>query len=237
MKRNVSFVTVVIILLIVEIYCHEKSHPDLFWTNNLRIISLIIMAIWYFVQQKNDTSHIKNAFFVSTLLPIFVSLTSYNVIEKYAIIINIFINISILSIWIYCFRKKGAIIKLQDSNRTLTKLIPAYFILPIFFYYFVLHDSLSMVYALCVLLYILVFSYTGILSAFLPINEEKKLCIIIGIALLVIINFMNAYHTFLQKIVLGYPIIRIITIIARMMIIFGMIDSDREKEDKRFVQL
>jgi hypothetical protein len=236
MKRNVSFITVIVLILIAEIYCFEVGHKDSFWTNNFRVLSLIAMSVWYFIQQKGVSSQITKAFFLSILLPIIVSISTFLIVEKYAIIINICVNIAMLSLWIYCFRQLGASISSRDSNKTLTKLIPAYFILPLFFYIFALYQSLTANYALIVLLYISILSYTGILSAFLPINEEKKIWIIVGIATLVFVNGMNAYHTFLQKIAFAYPIIRVITVVAKIMIIYGMIDVKHKNANKLYLE-
>jgi hypothetical protein len=233
MKRNVSFITVIFFMLIAEIYCHEFGKIDSFWTNNYRILSLMAMAAWYYIRQREISSCVNRAFLWSLLLPIIVSLSTYLIIEKHAIIINLCVNMVVLCLMIYCFRAMGASISSRDSNHTLSKLIPAYFVLPLFFYFLALYQSLTVVYAIIVFIYIVILSYTGILSAFLPINEEKKLWLIIGMAVLVFMNGMNAYHTFLQKLAYAYPIIRTMMVVSKLMIIYGMMDYNKQFEKYR----
>ncbi len=223
MKRNISFIIVIFIVLICEICFHEYNHQDSFWTNNFRILSWIIMGFWYYDNQKENFNRIQTVFLISMLLPIIVSLSSYLIPERQAIIINIYTNIGILMLWIYAFKRLGAIITLNDSNRTLTKVTPAFFIFPLLFYYFSLYQALTGVYVFIVLIYIVLFSYTGVLAAFLPFNEEKRLWITFGIMLLVFVNIINGYHTFLQKLSWAYPVLRTVTVISRCMMIYGMI--------------
>ncbi len=213
----------IFIVLIGEISFHEYRQQDSLWTNNFRILSWIMMALWYYETQKRNFNRIQKAFLISILLPIIVSISSYVIPEKQAIIINISTNIAILMLWIYAFKHSGASISLNDSNQTLTKLTPAFFILPLLFYYFSLYQSLPTLYAIFVLIYILIFSYTGVLSAFVPISEEKRLWIILGIMLIAMANIMNGYHTFLQKLPWAYPVIRTMTVVSRCMMIYGMI--------------
>lgn len=230
MKKNFYFVFAIFIVLIGEIKFHENNQHESFWTNNLRILSWIMMGWWYFETQKKDFNRIQKAFLISILLPIIVSLSSYLIPEKQAIIINICVNMGVLILWIYVFKYFGASISLKDSNQTLTKLTPAFFILPLLFYFLSLYQSLPALYAILVLIYILIFSYTGVLAAFLPINEEKRLWITFGIMLLVLVNIMNGYHTFLQKLPWAYPVFRTITVIAKCMMIYGMILSTEERQ-------
>ncbi|AFK01856.1 hypothetical protein Emtol_0703 [Emticicia oligotrophica DSM 17448] len=224
MKVNLFYLGLTLIALLVECLVHDLIEPVAasFWSNNLRIISSLILAAWYYQMQKSSFYTPEKWMLVSILLPIVISLTMYLMLEKYAIIINITVNLTMLGILIYCFKKLGAKINFKDSNDTFNKIFPAFFIFPFVFYFFVLYNALSGIYAIIVFIYVLIFSYTGILSVFLPINENKRLFIIIGITLLVVANIMNAYHTFLEKVPWGYPVIRTITVISRGMIIYGM---------------
>jgi hypothetical protein len=223
MKRNFVFIITIFIVLIGEICFHEYSHQDTLWTNNCRIFSLLLMGFWYFNIQKENFNQIQKAFLLSILLPIIVSLSSYLIPEKGAIIINIFINMGMLMLWIYAFKHLGASITLKDSNQTLQKLIPAFFVLPLLYYYFSLYQSLTFIYAILVLVYILIFSYTALLAAFLPFKGDKKFWLIFGIILLAMVNILNGYHTFLQNIAWAYPVSRTFTVASKCMMIYGMI--------------
>ncbi|WP_435354470.1 hypothetical protein [Emticicia sp. SJ17W-69] len=223
MKINIGFIIIVFLVLIGEIGLHELNHQDSLWTNNCRIISLILMGTWYYINQKGNFNRIQKAFLISILLPIIVSLSSYLIPEKEAIIINIFINMGILMLWIYAFKHLGASITLKDNNQTLQKLIPAFFVLPLLYYYFSLYQALPRIYAIIVLVYILIFSYTAVLSAFLPLKEDKKFWLIFGVILLVIVNILNGFHTFLQNLVWAYPVSRTLTVASKCMMIYGMI--------------
>ena len=231
LKHNLLYLILIFLILVGECFAHELENKEMaaLWSNNLRILSCLTMGASYFQMQKHDFACVQKLFLISILLPIIISLSSYLIPERHAIVINIGVNIVILGLWIRIFKLLGASIIFKDQNNTFSKLIPAFFILPLLFYYFSLYQSLTIIFAILVLIYILVFSYTGLLAAFLPINEEKVLWIIFGIILLVLVNMMNGYHTFMQKISNAYPIIRTMTVISRCMIIYGMIGYVEEK--------
>lgn len=235
LKTNVFYLVVIFLLLISECYNNKFADKELavFWNNNLRILSWLAMGIWYYQILKGNFTRVQKLFLVSILLPIIVSFSTYLLPERQAISINIGVNIAVLCLWIYVFKFLGAAIILRDQSQTFSKLVPAFFILPLLFYFFSLYKSLSTFYAILVLIYILVFSYTGILAAFLPFNEERRLWITFGIMLLVLVNIMNGYHTFLQKITNVYPIIRTMTVISRCMMIYGMIGFDLERSIRK----
>lgn len=223
MNVNIRFIIIVFIVLIGEIGLYEFNHHDTLWINNCRIFSLLLMGFWYYSKQKKNFSHIQKAFLISILLPITVSLSSYFIPEKVAIIINIFINMGILMLWIYAFKHLGASITLKDADQTLQKLIPAFFVLPLLYYIFCLYQSLPTVYAVIVLVYILIFSYAGVLAAFLPFKGDKKFWLIFGVILIAMVNMLNGYHTFLQNLSWAYPISRTLTVASKCMMIYGMI--------------
>jgi hypothetical protein len=224
MKKNVVFMIAIILVLCCEIATYIVKYQDSFWLSNLRILSVMVLGVWYYENQKKGFYNTQKAFLLSLLLPALVSLSTFYIAEKPAILINISLNMFVLGLWCYCFKSMGATIIAKDSNQTLSKLTPAYFIIPILFYFFVLFPSLPPIYAIIVLLYIILFSYTGVLAAFLPINDEKKIWISVAIVLLVLANIINAYHTFLEKINYAYLLIRPITLIAKCMLVYGMID-------------
>lgn len=232
MKTNFLFIGTILLVLIGESFAHDyldKYQAEL-WSNNLRIISCLLMGMWFYQLQKCTFKLQQKLFLLSILLPIIVSLTSYLIAEPLAIIINICINITIFLIWIYYFNAMGAKISLKDADNNFQKIIPAFLILPICFYFLSLYQSLIGIYVLIVFIYIMIFSYTGILAVFLPVTEERRLYIVLGISLLAIANIMNAYHTFLEKLFWVYPVIRTITVASKCMLIYGIVDCKVKKE-------
>ena len=123
----------------------------------------------------------------------------------------------------------GARVSLRDADNNFQKIIPAFLFFPISFYFFSLYESLSGIYSISVFIYVLVFSYTGILAVFIPVSDERRLYVILGISLLVMANIMNAYHTFLQKLFWAYPVIRTITVASKCMFIYGIGDCETKK--------
>lgn len=238
LKTNLFYLVVILLILISECFSNEYADKEIaaLWTNNFRISSWLAMGIWYYQIQKENFTLVKKIFLVSILLPIIVSFSTYLLPERQAISINIVVSIIILCLWIYVFKLLGALIVLRDQNQTFSKLVPAFFILPLLFYFFSLYQSLSTFFAVLVLIYILVFSYTGVLAAFLPFNEEKRLWITFGIMIFVLVNIMSGYNIFLQKIPNSYPILRTMTVISRCMMIYGMIyyDLEQSKRKKQF---
>lgn len=231
MKANFWFLSIILIVLIGECFAHDyvdKNQAEL-WSNNLRIISWILMGMWFYRLQKCNFKLQQKLFLLSILLPIIISLTSFLLPEGLAIIINICINTIVFLIWIYYFHAMGAKITLRDAENNFQKIIPAFLFFPLCFYFLSLYQSLTGIYIIIVFIYVIVFSYTGILAVFLPINDERRLYIILGISLLVMANIMNAYHTFLEKLFWTYPVIRTITVASKCMLIYGIVDCGAKK--------
>lgn len=226
MKINFLFLSIILIVLIGECFAHDQIDKEQaeFWSNNLRIISWILMGMWFYWLQRCKFGFLQKLFLISILLPIIVSLTSYLLPERQAILINIGINTVSFSIWIYYFHQMGARVSLRDADNNFQKIIPAFLFFPLCFYFLSLYQSISGIYAVIVFIYVIVFSYTGILAVFLPVGDERRLYVILGISLLVVANIMNAYHTFLEKLFWVYPVIRTITVSSKCMLIYGIVD-------------
>lgn len=226
MKINFLYISAILIVLVGECFAHDyidKNQAEL-WSNNLRIVSWTLMGLWFYQLQKCNFILQQKLFLLSIILPIIVSLTSFLLPEHLAIIINIGINIIVFLIWIYYFHAMGAKISLRDSDNNFQKIIPAFLFFPLCFYFLSLYQSLTGIYVVIVFIYVVVFSYTGILAVFLPVAEERRLYIVLGISLLAIANIMNAYHTFLEKLFWVYPVIRTITVSSKCMLIYGIVD-------------
>lgn len=232
MKANFLFLSIILIVLIGECFAHDyldKNQAEL-WSNNLRIISWTLMGVWFYQLQKCTFKLQQKLFLFSILLPIVVSLTSFLLPESLAIIINLCINTVIFLVWIYYFHAIGAKISLRDADNSFQKVVPAFLIFPLCFYFLSLYQSLTGIYVVIVFIYVVVFSYTGILAVFLPVTEERRLYIVLGISLLALANIMNAYHTFLEKLFWVYPVVRAITVASKCMLIYGIVDCGVKKK-------
>jgi hypothetical protein len=231
MKTNFLFLSIILIVLIGECFAHnyvDKNQADL-WSNYLRITSWTLMGIWFYQLQRSNFKLQQKFFLLSILFPIIVSLASFLLPEHLAIIINLCINTIVFLIWIYYFHAMGAKISLRDTDNNFKKIVPAFLIFPLCFYFLGLYQSLIGIYALIVFIYVIIFSYTGILAVFLPVVEDRRLYIVVGISLLAVANIMNAYHTFLEKLFWVYPVIRTITVISKCMLIYGIVDCGIKK--------
>lgn len=231
MKTNFLFLSIILIVLIGECFTHDyvDKNEAALWSNYLRIISWTLMGIWFYQLQKCTFKRPQKLFLLSILLPIIVSLTSFLLPERLAIIINLCINSIIFLIWIYYFHAMGAKIVLRDADNNFQRVVPAFLVFPLCFYFLSLYQSLIGIYALIVFIYVIIFSYTGILAVFLPVDEERRQYIILGILLLAVANIMNAYHTFLEKLFWVYPVIRTITVASKCMLIYGIVDCGVKK--------
>lgn len=226
------YISIILIVLLGECFAHESidERQAALWSNNLRIVSWILLGMWFYKLQSCEFGFLQKLFLLSIFLPIIVSLTSYLLPERLAILINLGVNTIIFIIWIYYFYKMGAKVSLRDSDNNFQKIIPAFLFFPISFYFFSLYESLTGIYSVVVFIYVIVFSYTGILAVFLPVGDERRLYVILGLSLLVIANIMNAYHTFLEKLFWAYPVIRTITVASKCMFIYGIAGCGVEKK-------
>ena len=223
-KMNKKFTLVILLLLIIELVFFQLKIPNLdFWLNIFRILSWLLFGTWYYLNQKPLNTRIKKLFFVSLLYAILISLFTYLLPERIAISINISIYVITLATWCYIFKLMGAKVLFKDNEYTFLRILPAYYILPLFFYILVLHNAVPKQYTLFILSYLFIFSYTGTLATFLPIKENNRLLISWSITLIILTNMINSYYTFLEKLPWAYLVNRTVTVISRCMLVYGMI--------------
>ena len=220
---NKKFIFAIISLLIIEftfrnIFIQQRD----IWIAIPRVLSSIMLAGWYYLSVKPFPSPIHKLFLTSLLLPITITLT-FAIYPKYGDFMNIFIHTCVLAIWAYIFTQMGARIKLLDKKLNFLRLLPIYYILPIFFYTFSIHPSIPNNYVIFLLTHTLVYSTTGILAIFLPIREESRAWISWSIALMVFANMLYSYDIFMEEIAWANIISRIIIVASRCMIVYGMI--------------
>ena len=193
----------------------------------------VIMGIWYYQVKKKDFTQTRKLFLISNLLPIFVALSSYFIIEQRAMLINILINLGVFVLLIVVLKQMGARISLKESKNTFKKVLPIFYVFPFFYFFFSLYPKLSNIYSTIIFCYLAVISYVGILSSFLPKND-RTIYITSGIILWIFSNLMESYYIFLLKFPDSYPIIRTIAVTSRCVMFYGMINYP-EKSHLSFV--
>ena len=229
MKKNIAYITLILLLLICEIfaYMEEQVLYHAFWVNFIRILSWITFGIWYFHAEKERFKRIQKIFLISNLLPIFATLSFYFFTLNEGLNLSYSINIVIFLLWIYVFRLMGARIVFKKEDDFFKKSIPIFFIFPIAYYFLTLHPILTSSYGIFNLIFILTISYACLLSIFLPINQDIKLFITFGIVLFISISLLFSNYLFIEKKMLSYVISRIVVVVTRCMIIYGMINYNK----------
>lgn len=223
-KKNFVFIVSVFIVLVFECYTNQfKKEDAALWSSIFRILTWVVMGIWYYQAQKKDFYQTQKVFLISNLLPIFVALSSYFIVEQKAMLFNISINLVVFVLWIVVFNRMGARISFKESTSAFKKVLPISFVLPFFYFFFSLYPKLSNIYSTIIFCYLVVISYAGILSGFLPKND-KTIYITLGIILWIFSNLMESHYIFLLKFPDSYPIIRTIAVTSRCIMIYGMIN-------------
>ena len=222
-KNNFIFIVCVFVALVLECYAYKfKKEDAALWSSIFRIMTWVVMGIWYYQQQKKHFTQTQKLFLLSNLLPIFVALSSYFIVEQKAMLINILINLVVFVLWIVVFKRMGTRISLKESKNTFKKVLPIVFIFSFFYFFFSLYPKLSNIYSTLIFCYLVVISYAGILSGFL-LRNDKTTYITLGIILWIFSNLMESHYIFLLKSPDSYPIIRVIAVISRCFMIYGMI--------------
>lgn len=226
LKKNLAYISLIILLLLCEIvaYIEEQELYNSFWVNFIRILSWITLGVWYFQEEKKRFNRIQKIFLISNLLSILTTLSFYFFTLNEGLSLSYCINIFIFILWLYVFRLMGARIVFKKEDDFLKKSVPGFFILPIAYFFLTLYPILTPSYIILNLIFILTISYACLLSIFLPINSDKKLWITLGIILFISNSLLFSNYLFIEKNVLNFVIYRIVTVVSRCMMIYGMIN-------------
>jgi hypothetical protein len=221
---NTRYLTATLLLLLSEFFLLELPQKEsVFWIAIARIIAAIILTVWYYQHRKPLPTLIDRLFISTLILPILISLC---VIFFPAIIkdFNLITHACILCLWAGIFRLMGSKIKYQGALYKFLRIFPIYGLVPILFYAFTLHTALPTSDKILLLCYAIIYIYTSTLASFLPMDESNRFWIRWGVVLMAFANFLVFYSIFIEQLPwLGF-IPRTIVIVARCILILGMID-------------
>lgn len=221
---NTRYLTATLLLLISEFFLLDLSDKEsVFWIAIIRILTAIILSVWYYKHRKPLPTLIDKLFILTLILPIFISLCVIlfpSIIKDF----NLITHAIILSVWAVIFRLMGAKIFFKVSPYKVMKVVPIYALIPILFYIFSLHAALPTKDKILLVSYSVIYLYTNTLAYFLPINESSKFWISWGVILMAFANFLVFYGIFIEQLPwLGF-IPRTVVVVARCILIFSMID-------------
>lgn len=232
MKKNIKYISTIFLLLLCEIfaYSEEKQLFHAFWVSFFKILSAMIFVIWYFQAEKKRIELIQKLFLLSNLLAILVSLLYYFFTLQEGLDLIFCLNIVVFFLWIYVFKLIGAKIVFKKDDDLLKKLTPIFFVFPIVYYFLTLYPVLTTTHAILKLIFTLTISYACLLSLFLPINASKKLSITLGIILFIFISLLYSNYLFIEDKMWSYVISRIILVTSKCMMVYGMINYNKEQK-------
>ncbi|WP_130022970.1 hypothetical protein [Emticicia agri] len=221
---NTRYITATLLLLILEFFLLDLPEKEsVFWIAIARIIAAIILTVWYYQHRKPLPTLIDKLFILTLILPIPISLC---VIFFPALIkdFNLIIHACILCLWAGIFKLMGSKIKYQGALYKFLRVFPIYAIVPLLFYIFTLHTALPVLDKILLLCYAFIYIYTSTLASFLPISESDRFWISWSVVLMAFANFLVFYSIFIEQLPwLGF-IPRTIVIVARCILILGMVD-------------
>ncbi len=231
MKKNITYISIIFLLLLCEslAFIEEKQLFDAFWVNFFKILSAVLFVIWYYQEEKKQFNLIQKIFLISNLFAIIITPIYYFYTLKEGMDLIYCLNILVFLLWIYVFRLMGAKISYKLSDDFFKKLIPLFFVFPIVYYFLTLYPVLTTSFAILKLVFTLTISYACLLSTFLPINYEKKLWITLSLILFIYISLLYSNYLFIENKFWSYIFSRIILVISKCMMFYGMIDYNRKR--------
>lgn len=233
MKKNITYLSIIFLLLLCESYAfaEEKQLYNAFWVSFFKISSAVIFVIWYYQKEKKQFNRIQKIFLCSNLLAILITLIYYFFTLKDGMGLIYSLNIFVFCLWIHVFRLMGARISFKINDDFFKKLIPLFFIFPIVYYFLTLYPVLTTSFAILKLIFTLIISYTCLLSIFLPINYEKRLWLTLSLILFIYISLLYSNYLFIENKFWSYVISRIILVISKCMMFYGMIDYNKKQNE------
>ncbi|WP_337042495.1 hypothetical protein [Emticicia sp. 17c] len=221
---NIRYLLLTAFLLISEFFfIGLPPQQSEFWIAFIRIIAALVLSLWYYQHRKPLSTNIDKLFITTLILPVLISV---GVMISPALIknINLIIHAFILCLWACIFKLMGAKIKFQGAFYKFIRIIPVYALFPILFYIITLHPALPVSQKIMLLCYTLLYIYTATLSSFLPIKDVERFWISWSVVLMAFANLLVFYSFFVEPLPwLGF-IPRLIVIIARCILIIGMVD-------------
>jgi hypothetical protein len=245
-KKNIAFIVTIFFLLGCELYITTlgyKSYKDI-WGHIFRAIISLIIVLWYYEMEKNRFGKIQRMFLISNTFPFivslilpFIGLLSFSPFSEKRIILStqniVLINLVVYTLknvlWIFIFKSMGAFAAFNNSLHSLKNLIVVFFIFPLLYFFISLYPATSGISTIISFSYIFIFSFAGVLSAFLPIDEKKRFWITIGIVTVILGTILRTYDEFLLKITWGNELIGIVIVASRCMVTYGMIDYEDQE--------
>lgn len=234
MTKNIVYISIILLFLICEslAFVNEKQLFNAFWVTLFKISSALMFVIWYYIEEKKRFKRIQKIFLFSNLIAIIINFVYYFFTIMEGMDLIYCLNISVFLLWIYVFKLMGARIAFKKSDDLFKKLTPLFFVFPIVYYFLTLYPVLTTSFAILKLIFTLIISYTCLLSIFLPINFEKRLWITLSIILFIYISLLYSNYLFIENKFWSYVISRIILVISKCMMIYGMINYGKEQKAK-----
>lgn len=221
---NTRYLTATLLLLISEFFLLDLPDKEsVFWIAIIRILTAIILSVWYYKHRKPLPTLIDKLFILTLIIPILISLCVIfypSFIKDF----NLIAHACILCLWAVIFKMMGAKILFKVSPYKVMKVVPIYALIPILFYVFSLHAILPTLDKILLLSYSVIYLYTNTLASFLPINESGKFWISWGVILTAFANFLVFYGIYIEELPWIGFIPRTVVVIARCILIFCIID-------------
>ncbi|MBA4851074.1 hypothetical protein [Emticicia sp. BO119] len=221
---NTRYITATLLLLISEFFLIELPEKEsVFWIAIARIIAAIVLTVWYYQHRKPLSTLIDKLFILTLIIPVLISLC---VIFFPPLIrdFNLIAHACIVCLWAVIFRLMGSKIRIEGSSYKLLKIVPIYALVPILFYIFSLHALVPYLDKILLIIYTFIYLYANTLASFLPINETDKFWIRWGVILMAFANYLVFYSIFVEQLPwLGF-IPRTVVVVARCILILGMVD-------------
>jgi hypothetical protein len=238
LNKNRIYILLNLLILICEIYARiiEGNNIHAFWGRFFQLLSFLSLAFWYYQMQKDRFFNLQKWFLVSLLVPILTPISDYFFVKQQTIFIIIIINIIYFSIWISVFKAIGAKLTLKNANNTFLKLYALILSFPLIYFLISVVDKLSPIFLIAILILYLLFSYTSLLSIMLPISDNKRKWIILGLTIFVFQTILFSYNYFLLSFEYGDIYSRILIVISKCMVIYGMIDYDLLKINRENIE-
>ena len=227
---NTRYLTATLLLLISEFFLLDLPDKEsVFWIAIIRILTAIILTIWYYKHRKTLPTTIDKLFILTLILPIFISLCVI-FFPSFIKDFNLIAHACILCLWAVIFKMMGGKIQFKVSPYKVMKVLPIYELIKILFYLFSLHAVVPTFDKILLISYSVIYLYTNTLASFLSINESNKFWISWGVILTAFANFLVFYGIYIEQLPWIGLIPRTVVVVARCILILSMIDYFAAKQ-------
>ncbi|MFN3851695.1 MAG: hypothetical protein ACK4NY_19820 [Spirosomataceae bacterium] len=223
MTRKYLFISSVLLELILFYTIPDKTYT-LF-----RVLTHSVLFLWAYQSLKPSFTQsdlfILFNIFTPIISPVFYLFSGKSVSVIFELAIICVSNLGLIA----AFLSNHERFNNKLATKTFLQILIPYIILPILYFYFVLHPA-TKINEFLVVIYIIILITVAVTSAYFSKNQQVSLFLTISVGLMFLASGANGYRLFVTNYFFDFGLVRLSTIFSKYFLALGFITNKRLQE-------